>query len=279
MPLKAKTVVQQKRSLRDVKSTPYKSKFEKMLRWFPDRPSIISEGDSWFDYPKGNIVDVIEQSKSPKFNILRLENNGDEMMELMSGKQKHGIASLLKRFSNKVDILLYSGGGNDIVGPWDMEFFLKQKTAGMGWQQCIQKQRFNRKLLQIKTAWLDLLALRDDHSPQTIVITHGYDYPIPRDEGFTLLNFRITGPWMYPAMKQKGIDDPDDQRQIARWMIGSLGELMKELAADPKYREGFRVADTAGTVADNEWADEIHPNKAGFEKVAARVMAEINAVL
>jgi len=272
-------LTQEKNSLRNKRSTAYRTKFEKMLRWFPNRPAIITEGDSWFDYPKGNIIDCIQRSNDPRFNILRLENNGDEMMELMSGKQKHGIASLLQEFSGKVDFLLYSGGGNDIVGKWDMEFFLKQKTPNMSWEQCIQKQRFNRKIAQVRSAWLDLLALRDDHSPNTVIITHGYDYPIPRNEGFTLLNFRLVGPWMWPAMVDKGITDPQDQRAIAKWMIGNLSAMLQDLTSDPKTGQKFIAIDTPGTVTDDEWADEIHPNKDGFKKIADRFLGEMNALL
>lgn len=270
------TTAQKKQRLRAKRSTPNKTDFDKMLKWFPERPVIISEGDSWFDYPKCNAIDIIQKSSDPRFNILRLENNGDEMMELMSGKQKHNIASMLKRYRNKVDVLLYSGGGNDIVGQWDMEFFLKQKTSGMGWEKCIKKQRFMRKLTQIKTAWLDLLALRDDHSPETVIITHGYDYPIPRNEGFTIFNFRLVGSWMYPAMVEKGINDPQDQREIAKWMIAGLNTMLNGIAAGKK---GFRVANTPGTVAEDEWADEIHPNKKGFEKVAKLLTDQIKEAL
>ncbi len=70
--------------LRRRKSTTSKKKFSRMVDLF-DRPNLVSEGDSWFDYPPrklfssrpSNIIDHIEEKTKGKVNFLRMESNAD----------------------------------------------------------------------------------------------------------------------------------------------------------------------------------------------------------
>ena len=89
--------------------------FVPSIRNHPDWPVIISEGDSWFSFPlHANTIDHLDEMANRKISLLRLESNGDELLEIFGSKQKTKLRRYLERYP--VEALLFSGGGNDIVG-------------------------------------------------------------------------------------------------------------------------------------------------------------------
>lgn len=260
--------------------------FRKLLKHFPNRPVVVSEGDSWFGYPTqsvlfgagSNIIDHIETRR--RFNLLRLERNGDEAISMVSGKQKRKLAGLFEKYRNRIRILLFSGGGNDIVGKWDMDGFLRTKLPDMSWEQCINTERFDRRLQSVMNAYRDLIDLRDDLSPETVIVTHGYDWPIPSDTGAKILFGAVrTDPWIKPFMDAKGITAARDQKAIAKFFIKRFNDELKLIADERNAPSDFLVAKTPGTLAPGDWLNEIHPDKNGFKKVADKIYAEIQKVL
>ncbi len=157
-----------------------------MVKTF-NRPSIISEGDSWFDYPKkllsdkpSNIIDHVHNQTKGKVNLLRMESNGDEATEMLSGDQRHRLTEILFKsteMGKQVDVLFFSAGGNDIVGDWDLERFLVRYRRGMAPKDCINRETFDEKLCQIELAYNELLNVCFQYSPKTVVISHTYDLP------------------------------------------------------------------------------------------------------
>lgn len=266
--------------------TRRKDVFAKLLKWLPGRPSMITEGDSWFAYPPqsifygrgSNVIDHIQRKR--RFSLLRLEANGDEAVAILAGKQIHNLAALLNRHRGKIDILLFSGGGNDIVGKWNMESLLKKWKPGMKPRDAIRNDRFRRKLKQIEIAYMSLIALRDDYCADCVIITHGYDYPIPSDSGASFLWGLVnTKPWMKPYMDKKGIPAGNAQEAIAKHMIKRFGETIQAIARNPTFEKGFRFVNTPGTLTRNGWLNEIHPTKKGFGKIADKIYPEIERVL
>ena len=95
----------EKRSkLRRKRRTHSKAEFAQMRRWFTDRLNIVSDGDSWFAYPsewmpiggKVNLIDYISSATRGKANFLDMASNGDELVDILSGKQKHKIIDQLR---------------------------------------------------------------------------------------------------------------------------------------------------------------------------------------
>ena len=103
------------------------SDFQELVDENPGDTKILAEGDSWFAYPRrflifvkdANIIDHL--AEKPNLIILNSSKNGDEAAEMVSGDQKR---AYLKRIS-KMDfnLVLFSGGGNDIVGRYDFDFY------------------------------------------------------------------------------------------------------------------------------------------------------------
>jgi len=258
-------------------STKLQREFAQLIKRYPKRPVVVSEGDSWFAYPPksllfgkfSNIIDYIERKK--RMNFLRLEISGDEALSMTTGKQGKKLAHVFKTFP--VNILLFSGGGNDIVGEYDMDLFLKPRGPGMKWKDCIHLDRFTRKLDQIELAYRLLLDMVDEFAqdPKPVIITHNYDYPIPGKGAEFLGGFVKIKPWMKPYMDKKGITAPGDQKEIARFMIGEFGKKIKKVAKDNPKK--LLVADTLNTLAPDEWLNEIHATSQGYKKIADKIWA------
>lgn len=224
-------------------------------------PLILCEGDSWFAYPDPTIGNIpFRINRMGDYNILNLASSGDEALRMLSGRQKKRLAYCLDGYD--FNMLFFSGGGNDIVGE-HLPDLLVEKTGKRSWERCINKKALKERIGKIRGAYDELVGLRDKHCPGCPIVTHDYDYPIPGDAGVCGL-----GPWLKPAMVDKGITDADDQRRIATYLIVSLTDMQRSLAAHSNGSVVF--VKTSGTLNDDEWANEIHPNVAGFRKIASK---------
>ena len=245
--------------LKSKNKTSSTREFSQMRRYFPERLNIVSEGDSWFAYPPNwiiagkpsNLISHISSSTRKKANFLTMASNGDEAVDMVSGKQKHQLVDILRwhtkaKKRKPVDLLLFSGGGNDIVGENDFERFIKpyKKSYTTG-KECVNLPRLKRKAKQIALAYQELLDIRDHYSPKTLIMTHTYDYPHPSLTGGEFLGGLIkTQAWMKRFMDKAGIKEALQADVIKVFMDTMATEILKVA----KEREGFIVIDSRGTL-------------------------------
>jgi len=243
--------------------------FVPSIEHHPSWPVIVSEGDSWSSFPLyPNTVDKLDRMAKRRLSLLRLEKSGDRALRIIGGKQKAKLANYLSRYP--VQALLFSGGGNDIVGE-DLLPLLKQREAGMSWRQCLDQDAVDGRLDALRAAYLDLVRIRDEARPDCVLYVHGYDYAIPSGIGVKIWFIKV-GPWMRPYLLQKGITDPEDGRRIIRELIRQFNQMIAEVATRPR----IVYVKTPGTLADEDWHDELHPTRRGFEKIAAKFATELN---
>jgi hypothetical protein len=254
---------------------------------FPDRVTIVSEGDSWFAYPPkwiiagkpSNLISHISKSTRKKANFLSMASNGDEAVDMVSGKQKHRLVKILRwhtkgKRRKPVDLLLFSGGGNDIVGENDFERFLNPyKSSYVTGKQCVNIHRLNRKVKQIVLAYQELLDIRDHYCPETLIITHTYDYPYPSLTGGVFLGGLIkTKGWMKRFMDANSIPD-ELQADVIKVFMDTMAEEVLKVAAK---RKGFVVVDSRGILTGKKaWLNEIHPTSEGFKLLAGLILKEM----
>ena len=237
------------------------------------RPRVLCEGDSWFATPLGNHL-VWKIERFTDFHLLNFAASGDEATTIMAGEQKAMLRAALQEDLYKFELLLFSGGGNDIVGE-DLLPLLKQKTRGATWEDCIDEGRLQRRVDQIRLAYLDLIDMRDDHRPECTIMVHGYDFPIPSNRGARLGPFTVAGPWMKPYMEDKGITKQSDQNAIAKYLIQRFGGMLTELQGQAA---NFVYVKTSDTLTRRQWADEIHPTSEGYEKIAGEFRPHLEAL-
>lgn len=242
--------------------------FEPSIKQHPDWPVIVSEGDSWFSFPiHFNTIDHLDEMAGRKISLLRLEQDGETALRIVGGKQKAQLAAYLKRYP--VNALLFSGGGNDIVGQ-DLLPLLNQRQPGMTWQECINETTTSARFDRIRSAYLDIIHLRDENRPGCKIYVHGYDFGIPSGRGAKMWGIKV-GPWMKPFLEAKGITVAEDQRQIIRHLMTRFSEMMAGVAQSPDVV----FVETPGTLTDQEWNDELHPTRNGFEKIATKFREQL----
>jgi len=245
---------------------------------------VIAEGDSWFAYPRKwialgadiNIVHHISDKiyGSDTANLMRMASSGDEAVDMLSGKQKKRLYKILKKNSENIDLVLFSGGGNDIVGKNDMLPLLNQYQPGMTALQCIDHERFDQKIEAIILAYRRLIDMCMDIVPNATIVTHTYDIPQPEDQGAEFFWGLIkTNPWIYPYLVRRQI--PESMHYaIINYMLGTFGRTLKALAREPACRNCLVVIDTQGTLRPghgSDWLNEIHPTEYGFKRVTKKI--------
>lgn len=262
--------------------------FNDMCKRSPERIGIIAEGDSWFAYPRKwiavgadmnivhHIADRIENTG--QVNLLRLASNGDEAVEMTSGPQFRTLAKILQKNADQLKLLLFSAGGNDIVGKDDMYPLLRDYTPNASVEECINLPRLEDKLEAIILAYKRLVVLCEDSAPQLKIIAHTYDIAKPWDKGAEFFWGRIkTRPWIYPYLVQRRIPD-ELHLPVIEYMLTRFAERLMALAADPAFGQRLTVVNTQGTLrpgSNEDWENEIHPSKEGFEEVAKKIYQQM----
>lgn len=227
---------------------------------------IFAEGDSWFDYPVplfgGGLVSRLE--KRLGVPILNLAKAGDETRFMLGVDQRQVIARQFTQGSPDGapwDLMLFSGGGNDVVAQ-PLALWLKDFQAGATARQSLNQPRFSNALALVKSAYEDLIELRDQLSPSTHLAFHAYDLAIPDGRGICHL-----GPWLKPAFDLRGF--PADRVQstaVVKEMLEQFAAMLQPFAAQPRVTF-INVQKTLVPVPAS-WHNEMHPSKAGFNLIA-----------
>jgi len=254
--------------------------FDDTRRANPGWPLVIAEGDSWFAHPtEWNIL--YHLSDLGGYSIRRLASIGDTLRDMV--RQAPGRRpQFLRQLERPVpwDLLLVSGGGNDLLGDRLPDMLRHRSEVSRGWRGLIRDEVVAAEIASIRRAYERIIDRTAERRPECQILAHGYDYPHPRDRGAGLFWGRITvtGPWMYPVMAgEKGIHDAETRHKLARELIDRLNRALRELA---RHRASFHHVDLRGTLTSvRQWEDEIHPRSAGFRKMARTFRREMDRVV
>lgn len=259
---------------RTLSSNPYQ-RFALKLRAHPDWVRTIIEGDSWFSLPgitnRTNVSKMLTLHLKGKLATLELQHSGDDMLDIMKGKQRRKLRYAIKHDRYDFQLLLFSGGGNDLIH--DVDKFLLEKRPGMGWQDCIDTAALDQKIAALEASYRDLVALRDTHRPGMMIMTHSYDEPLVNGVAVDVFGKSVAGPWLLPPMRAKGIVRKADQQALARELLLRLRALQRRVARDTGR---FVIVDTIDTLNAGHWGDEIHPNNDGYGLIAKKFARRIN---
>ena len=174
--------------------------FVESIRTHPSDPVVISEGDSWFSFPiHANIIDHLDEFVARRMSLLRLERSGDEMTEMTTDAKLATLSGYLRRY--KPHALLWSGGGNDIVGP-ELLDFVAARGAMFDLKAALNTKALTRKFGELESAYRRVIAMRDAEAPDCLILTHGYARAIP--SGRKAKMWGITaGPWIKPFLEAR----------------------------------------------------------------------------
>ncbi len=214
-----------------------------------DKIRIVSEGDSWFNYPTKlkEVIDYIFQD----FSIFSLGYAGDWLSNIYEEQEYTNAIRLYKP-----DIFIISGGGNDLVGSSRIETILKKYKRGSTVEQLIITDKFQSIIKDFRILYKTIFTHLLEEHPNLKIICHGYDYPY--------LDGKEKN-WFGKPMKKKGIKDRQLRNEIGKYLMDNFNLMLDELAND---FINVHYLDLRGKVPRNEWKDELHPNDIGFSKVA-----------
>ena len=238
------------------------------------KPVLVSEGDSWFQFPV-LLSDVID-GLSGDYNVWSVDSAGDTLQNMVFDSAEYMQA--LRRNAGNVKAFLFSGGGNDIIGEDGrgksvITQILKRFQAGQpaGWY--LGTPALEQKLRFIEDCYRRVLDNVAREFPDLPVVCHGYDYALPGGGPGETRNpsWAAVDKWLGRPMREElGIEDPALQRAIVHELIDRLNLVLQRLcgASYPTglFRNAWHV-DVRGTVGAR-WADELHPTDAGFATVS-----------
>lgn len=240
----------------------------------------LAIGDSWFDYPlSGNdpsfantaIAAQLTQLGNAPPLVLNYAYFGQATTAVLTYENQERIIEAVtdpsQWLNGAPDAILASMGGDDLVGD-QFAIYLDYQGAGL------DVARFQGALASVKASYLDLFALRDAILPGKTVFGHCYDYAVPNGVAPV-----CAGPWLQPSLEFSGYD-LSESLTIVSTMIDMFATMLTGLAADATNR--FVLIDTRNTLVrqtgvQNGWANELHPYPAGFQLLAWKWLAAIDA--
>jgi hypothetical protein len=236
---------------------------------------ILAEGDSWFDYPVplfgGGVIPRLERLLGVP--ILNLAKAGDEV-RFMLGVEERKILSHQLQQGNPAggpwDVLLFSGGGNDIVDN-PMALWIRDFDPQLPAAAHLIQPRFDAALALVRAGYEDAIAFRDRFSPKTHLVFHTYDFAIPDGRGIC-----FQGPWLRPAFDSHGFPKTGTvARDVVRTMLTQFAAMLAGLETD-----NVTVINGQGTLSPvpASWHNELHPSSTGFDKFAKLFRTKLKAL-
>lgn len=235
--------------------------------------TILAEGDSWFDYPVprqgGGAIDSLDRlfkRDRVRCIINNLAHYGHTVQGMLGVDQRERLREELAEAvaeGRPYKALLFSGGGNDIAGDQFL-FWIKRRDEAASIADAIDETPFRAILTIIEKGYRDLIRLRNETSPATVLIVHAYDFPPEFGEGVCFI-----GPWLKPSLDYRGWS-ASEYFGVVKRALERFASMLAALAADPANR--MLMARTQGALPDkNQWDNELHPNAAGFQIIAQRL--------
>ncbi|KAB2851154.1 MAG: DUF2272 domain-containing protein, partial [Hyphomicrobiaceae bacterium] len=251
------------------------------------RPVLVSEGDSWFQFPI-LLDDVIDQLASD-FNIWSVDAAGDTLQNMVLDQPEYMQA--LRENADHMRAFLFSGAGNDFLGvdTSDRSILaqvLKPFKAGKSADWYLETPALADRLHFVEECYRKVLASVEEQYPELLVLCHGYDYAIPgggpRDQRHPV--YAAQDKWLGRPMREElGITDFALQRSIIKLMIDKLNTSLASLCGGNQPGGAFKNAwhvDARRSVGEIPfWNDELHPTNAGFARAAAQFRSVLKAAL
>lgn len=233
-------------------------RYVKQIRENPSRMRVVSEGDSWFQYPF-MLYDVIDHLMDrPELGIFCCSEAGDVISSMLP---KGEFYVPIQREDAKV--FLFSGGGNDLVDGAGLRRFLRNLPAGSPAKDHFTsgyRQFMANIAIQYETLFTRVLR----HKPDIHIICHGYSDAVPQPG---------KGKWLGKPMSEIGITDARTQFQIVEIILNDLNEILERTAA--KFGGSATHVDLRGIVPANGWHDEFHPTSYYYGKASDPIYLEI----
>ncbi|NUB10514.1 peptidase C14, caspase catalytic subunit p20 [Azospirillum sp. Vi22] len=211
-------------------------------------PIIVSEGDSWFQYPI--LLDDVIDHLGKDYAILSLDAAGDTLSNMLAeAEYRQAITE-----SNAV-VFLFSAGGNDLFGGGALAGHLRRydpATPNLRPEDYLLPS-FDGLIAEAVDRYQRILREVERDFPNVLTVCHGYDRPTPAG-----------GPWLGRPMARRDITAPALQKGIVDVMFDRFNDELARLV-----RTFSKAVFVDARNAVRTWHDELHPTDEGFAAVAA----------
>lgn len=230
---------------------------------------VLALGDSWFHYPLNNLLTPLH-AVLERPTIYAIGDNGARAEELCRGAWLTHYRRLLLQHPT-IRLVCISAGGNDFAGLGDLDDRVLRSDCSRASDaaDCYRDGEPEGVLAAVGAAYRTLLAEVAALRPEATVLVHNYDYAIP--DGRTLPGLRswLALPMDNCRVPSAGAPRGGLRRELVRDLIDRFTLTLDALATSG---QGGRFAAvelvwSAGTLADGEWANELHPKASGFAHV------------
>ncbi len=259
------------------------ARFRKQLSSGTDLPVLVSEGDSWFQFPflVKEVIDRLEDD----YLIWSVGAAGDTAENMVFGKQRRGRTEYMKALrkqEERVRGFLFSAAGNDIIGedPETKEPVLLDLLKDFNGNETDIEGHIDLPLLDEKLAFLRgayetvIANIRAEPKFETLpILVHGYDYVFPfpwGDDDKRNPIYAAKNEWLGKPLDERNIRDKDQRRNILKFMIDKLYVMLEDVAGDASRTHVWLVDCRGALPSVGDWNDEIHGTSRGFKKVADR---------
>ena len=201
------------------------------------RPLLVSEGDSWFNYPDSfplslmekfhgvDIIDALMDEHGWRGHIYSLDCPGETLLAMLNDKSEDNFQDVMKRL--QPDAYLLSAGGNDYI-----QRFIKTERVP-------EKPLIDAFVIELEAMMIQMFTAVKAVSPHSKTFIHGYDYaPV-----------------------------------VSRYFVDEANKMIAGLA--PRFNDGkpdqFTHIDFRNTLSPHHWLEDgIHPMPAGFHILAKK---------
>lgn len=265
--------------------------FRRRVRRGESLPVLVSEGDSWFQFPF-LVKEIVDRLKDD-YLIWSVGAAGDTADNMVFGplaRRKTEYMKALREQGQVVKGFMFSAAGNDVIGedPITERPVLFDLILPFNGDPSDIEGHINKPLLADKMAFLqrayekvinDVRAEAGFH--RLPIFIHGYDYafPFPWHDDRRNPFHAARNEWLGEPLDQRGIHDKDQRRGLIKFLIDALYDMLGGISQNPAEKQVWLV-DCRGAMPDlDDWIDEIHGTSKGFKKVAARFKPVIEQAL
>lgn len=228
-------------------------RFAQHRRRNPEQPVVVCEGDSWVAHPfVHDIGDHLFDDPRNQFTVRNCGAAGDRLVAMAQAREHEALLG-----EHDAVALVLSGGGNDLLV--QLRDFLRRYHPGDDPARLVSEALEPRLVTLMGTMRQVLRRVRDRDATLPIVV-HGYDYlqvAAPEE-----------GQFLSPHFDAMHIERQGERQATLDLIVDRFNHHLRDATVDVG---GVDYVDVRGTVQAGEWFDEIHPNAAGFEKVAAAI--------
>lgn len=255
-------------------------------------PVLVSEGDSWFQFPF-LIREVIDQLEDD-YLIWSVGAAGDTAANMVFGPERKYHTEYMRALQaqkGRVKGFLFSAAGNDIIGedPITNNASLYEILKDYNGNPDDVHGHINffvlgKKLHLLKTAYQRVITnIRTEPGLESLpILIHGYDYVFPYpygDDDTRNPGYAKPDEWLGEPLVKRNIRNNFLGRKIIKCMINTLYEMLDDLAGN-SIKTGVWVVDCRDAMPDlKDWNDEIHGTSEGFAKVAKRFRSVLSKLM